>query len=242
VPDARPVVARVGRWSMTLGTQRTVNALGASIAYRLEPAAGAKRFPALLAELWRGRLAPARADAALIELDTVQRELAALPAEKAVWSVSDLRRQSDAGEPVDRSAKSLAEYFVTPEGRPLLDALREAIQRAKAQDEPLVVGTWARSQGWARGAFFTALGLGGAIACFVWFPDVVVSKGLPDPDATIHHGLLLWMLLLMVASVGVWELAETALPRLVTWRVERRFFSGFLRAVFLLGMLWLGWR
>jgi hypothetical protein len=241
MPEARPVVARVGAWGMPLGTQRSVNALGATIAYRLEPQADAQRFPALLTELWRGRLAPSRADAALVELDIVQRELAALPAEKAVWSVSDLRKQSDAGESVNRGARSLAEYFVTPEGRPLLDALREAVQRAKANDQPLVVGTWARSQGWRRGAFFTALGMVGAVVCFVFFPDVVVSKGM-DPDATIHHGLLLWMLMLMIAGVGIWELAETALPALAVWRRERRFFSGFLRAVFLLGMLWLGWR
>src|SRR5262245_28620150 len=112
MPDNGVVTARVGGWSAPLGTKRTVNALGASIAYRLEPVADAQRFPALLTELWRGRLAPARADAALLELETVRRELSALPADKAVWSVSDLRKQSDAGEPVNRAAKSLADYFV----------------------------------------------------------------------------------------------------------------------------------
>jgi hypothetical protein len=240
MPSDKPVVARVGSWSRTLGSQRIVNALGASIAYRLEPQADAQRFPALLVDLWRGRLPASKADAALAELEVVQRELAALPASKAVWSVSDLRRIDDTQLPVNHAAASLADYFVAPDGRPLLAVIREAVQQAMVAGETLTVGTWARTQGWKRGTAITALGLAGAAVTYALFPDAVVTEG--HDQGTVHHGLLVWVLFLMIASVGVWELAETALPGLAAWRRERAFFAGFLRAVFLIGLLWLGWR
>ena len=236
-----PVVARVGTWSVVLGSQRIVNALGASIVYRLEPSNSAQRFPLLLTELWNGRLAAGRAAAALAELETATRELSALPPDRAVWSVSDLRRRDDSSEPVDHAARSLADYFVAPDGRPLLTLLREALQQAQLQGQPLTVATWARQTGWRRGALFAATGLAGTVVCLRWFPGAVVT---PEPYSSGHtrHGLLVWVLFLMLAGAGAWELAQMAMPRLARWRSERGAFAAVLGAVFLVAAVWWGWR
>jgi hypothetical protein len=46
----------------------------------------------------------------------------------------------------------------------------------------------------------------------------------------------------MWTSIGLWGLAETALPRLARWRVERGAFAAVLGAVFFLALAWWGWR
>lgn len=240
--NERPVVARVGDWSAVLGPVRIVNALGASIVYRLEPANGAQRFPVLIAEVLNGRLAPERADAALAELETAARDLATHPKEHAVWSISDLRRVDDTAEPVNHVAQSLGAYFVAPDGRPLLDLLREALQQAKLQNRPLTVDTWSRRAGWRRAAFFLLSGSVWVYVALRWFPNAILVPGPYRGDHTSGHGPLIWVLGLGWASMGVWSLILNAEPRIANWLAERLLVSRVISLGWLAILVWWGWR
>ena len=205
------VRARVGTWSAELGPVHIVNALGATISYRLEPEADPRRFPAVLNGLFNGRLEPGAAGAAVAELETIARELAQLPAERAVWSVRDLRRQDDTGEPVNHSARHLGEYFLAANGRPLLEVLLEAARLSQVQGQPLLVDTWARRSGWRGGAAMLALGIAWTLAFYLLFPDL---RATMDHDPSASGGLPFWAFGPLIAAYGLWSLAVTADPRL----------------------------
>lgn len=205
------VKARVGDWSAELGPVHIVNALGATISYRLEPETDARRFPAVLNGLFNGRLEAGAAASAATELETISRELAQLPPERAVWSVQDLRRRDDSAEPVNHSARHLGEYFIAADGRPLLEVLLEAARLSQAQGQALVVDTWARRGGWKAGAAMLALGIAWTFVFYRFFPDLRGSMD-HDPDST--SGVPLWAFGPLIAVPGLWSLAITADPRL----------------------------
>lgn len=205
------VRVRVGDWSAELAPVHIVNALGATISYRLEPEADPRRFPAVLNGLFNGRLEPGAAGAAVAELETISRELAQLPPERAVWSVQDLRRRDDSDEPVNHAAHHLGEYFIAANGRPLLEVLLEAARLSQVQGQPLIVDTWARRSGWRGGAAMLALGLAWTLVFYLLFPNLRASM---DHNPDVVSGPPFWAFGPLIAAYGLWSLAITADPRL----------------------------
>lgn len=238
----RSTVLRVGSWSAELGNPHLFDGLNATLAYRLEPDATATRFPALLEELWAGRLTPERADAALAELETAARELCALGPERVVWSIEDLRRIDSPDVPVNLAATTVADYFVAPDGRRILDVLREAIQEAKLQNRPVTVDSSELRKSLAFAACLTVGGLLATYVAFRWFPDVVVSKTAYSPSTTSKHGLMLWVLLLLCAGQGAVLFLFGAFPRLGAWWAERRAVSWTVWIGIVVVAMTLGWK
>jgi hypothetical protein len=112
--------------------------------------------------LYAGRLEPSDADAALLELDLIQVGLQAFAPREIVWDFDDQRAERSearrcrepvaSGLPVvDRSAHppwgdriaptitSLANYFVTSDGKDLFEVLRTAIEEARRTNRPAII-------------------------------------------------------------------------------------------------------
>jgi hypothetical protein len=226
-PEA-PIQARVGDWSAVLGPMHIVNALAATIRYRLEPEEHLKHVPIVLGQLFRGALAPGQAAAALAELDMIQQAFEKLPRERAIWSLADLRRLDDSTLPVHHQARHLAEYFIAPDGTPLLAVLREAVLQCQRQNRVLTVDTWFRRSGFVKAAFFLITGLAAALALWWWNPNACAA---PNPQGLLQdapHGIPLWALGLAWAGIGGWDLLSTLWPAAAELRIRYPFLASLL--------------
>jgi len=205
---------RVGSQTYDLGPPAIIDGLFATISYRLEPDGRGSRFPTLMRLVFAGRMSPADAPAASRELEEVEGGLAALPPDRAVWSLSDLRRRDDSRLPVNRAAHSVRDYFVAGDGRPLLAALQEAIHFSRVRNEPVLLASSEarkRSVGAmtaiAIGLLWTALG-------YLFFRDwVLTTPSDPHPAS----GPLIWPLGVLSCFGGVAGLIEGRYPALGDW-------------------------
>jgi hypothetical protein len=128
-----------GNQRRLLAPQCILDGLFATIGYRLEPGGTGTRFPITMAQLRLGRLDPAKSDEAAVELDTIARELKAVPFRRAVWNLNNPVPIDDAKMPVNRSAISAYDYFVTTGGSPVLGVLRELVEESRRQQKPIQV-------------------------------------------------------------------------------------------------------
>lgn len=235
------VRARVGLWTARLGPRGIVEALRATIVYRLEPESVPRRFPAVAAELWGGRLEPERAAAALGEIEEIARELGALPTARAVWSLRSLRRIDDSGLPVDHAAENLRDYFVAPDGRPLLAVLAEAVRRSAAEGRPVVLDTRDRA-GVVRAAVAVVVGLAWTVAAWLSMPDVAFDLPVPYREVRpAQHGMPVWVAGWCLASLGLLALLGACFPTLESLVKKHAVVSGTLIGAYFFLLAWLTW-
>ena len=109
----------------TVGEDDFLHSFFSTVAYQLEKEGWGSRFPALLGELYRGRLASDRVPEARRELETIRQELGELPPDARVYDYDDPNRETP--WPVPPGAGSLADTFLTATGKNLLDVLARAL-------------------------------------------------------------------------------------------------------------------
>jgi 2,3-bisphosphoglycerate-dependent phosphoglycerate mutase len=120
----------VGERAWPIGTGDFVFAFFSTIRVRLEPGGWGTRFPTLMRELYAGELAAAAAPRALAELERIREELRALPPAAVVWDAEDRSKRPPWGDRIAAEITDLGSYFVTSEGRDLLEVLAEALDCA----------------------------------------------------------------------------------------------------------------
>lgn len=218
-----------------------MEALFATISYRLEPDGWASRFPMLLDRLHEGRLDATSADQALAELDLVSAELRRLPVDRVVWSMHDLKKRDDAGEPVRRGAANAFEYFVAQDGRPILTCIAEMVQKSKQSGDATSLGSLVRHRNLVSGIVLLVLGLAVAFGGYLYFPNtILVAEHVPE--YVVQHGPLVWPLGGVIAIVGAFALSGAVYPSFAaTMRRHRTAFmaSGIFA---MLVVMYFGWR
>jgi hypothetical protein len=122
-----------------VGTGDFFHAFFSTVGARLEPDGWGSRFPVLQNELYQGELAAEHAPAALAELDQVREELRRLPPSDVVWDVEDRSKQPPWGDDISDEITDLGNYFVTEDGKDLIDTAAEAIAYAGRAGAPLRV-------------------------------------------------------------------------------------------------------
>jgi 2,3-bisphosphoglycerate-dependent phosphoglycerate mutase len=127
----------VGSDTWELGSSDFVHAFFSTIAARIEDDRWGERFPQLMRGLYGGDLRAERVVGALAELDRVERELQAFGPSAVVWDFEDRRRLPPWGDEIAPGITSLANYFVTSGGIPLIDVLRSALLAANDQRQGL---------------------------------------------------------------------------------------------------------
>jgi 2,3-bisphosphoglycerate-dependent phosphoglycerate mutase len=185
-----------------------VQALFATISYRLEPQGRGTRFPVIILGLYGGQLNPEEMLAAIAELDVIANDLQALPLERAVRSMKDLTpfRAGNGG------AASLFEYFLTLEGVPLVAALRTIIQQARSAASPIRFDSPQVVKDRRMGRLWILVGAAWSICGFIYFPDfVIVPIG-----SSLRGGPLLWPIGLAIMGLGFLSLFQ--FRRLRTFR------------------------
>jgi hypothetical protein len=108
-----------------IGEDDFLHSFFSTVAYQVEREGWGSRFPALMKELYMGRLPKDRVPAAHRELDEVRARLSALPPSERVYSYDEPNLPTPWDVP--RGATTLADCFLTSGGKNLLDVLARAL-------------------------------------------------------------------------------------------------------------------
>jgi hypothetical protein len=130
----------VGPESWSIGSDSILNAYFATVAIRLENGAWGSRFPVTMRELYAGRLTAARSRLAKAETAQIGKELEQLSPRDVVWDAEQPDKRLPWAEEVDDSVTSLADYFVTSDGKRLLDILDQAFGSAVSKRLDVEIG------------------------------------------------------------------------------------------------------
>lgn len=121
---------RVGHSYREIGTGSFLHCFFSTVSAVLEPRGWGSRFPTLMNRLYQGDLPDVDVEKARSELVTVRRELAAHPPSAVVWDIADRSQRPPWGDAIAPEITSLANYFVTSNGKDLFDVLLAALDEA----------------------------------------------------------------------------------------------------------------
>lgn len=99
-----------------------------TISYHLEPDGWGTRYPYLLKKLYQGKLSWEEASKALEEVENIQMQLEKYTPDKVIWDIEDLSKQPPWKDNISSEITSLSNYFVTSDGRDLIEILKKAMQ------------------------------------------------------------------------------------------------------------------
>jgi 2,3-bisphosphoglycerate-dependent phosphoglycerate mutase len=110
-----------------IGTPSFFKSFFSTISARLEDDKWGTRFPAVMRDLYSGTLRPPAAAEALKELTEIRSEFSKLPPSQVVWDFEDRTARPPWGDRISKSITSLANYFVTSDGKDLFETLNSAL-------------------------------------------------------------------------------------------------------------------
>jgi len=202
------MVLSTGSFSRDIGPKQLLDAFFATVGCRLEPAGRATRFPAIMGDFFEGVLTAERAPGALAELAEIERGLRALPAAKTV---------DGTGVPHGSNAY---ECLAGPDGRPLLEHIRAAVEESVRNRKLLQVSI---SRG-NRIQFQLALAMAllGAAWIFLgrsFFGNWILVSHFQDPND--HSGLYIWSMGFVFVAMGAAFMLAAVFPRLRIWFQHR---------------------
>jgi len=102
-----------------------------TISYHLEPNGWGSRYPYLMNELYQGKLSWKVIPKALTEVEEVRSKLKIFTPDKVVWDIEDTSKQPPWGQNISSTITTLANYFVTSDGRDLFEVLIMALKDAE---------------------------------------------------------------------------------------------------------------
>lgn len=114
-----------------IGHEEFVHAFFSTVSYHLEPEGWGTRFPLVMTHLYQGKLPLSDVPQAVDEVRTIRRELAGFPPDKVIWDIDDLSKEPPWKGDISPSITSLANYFVTSDGKDLFDVLLQALKDAQ---------------------------------------------------------------------------------------------------------------
>ena len=77
--------------------------------------------------LYNAEIEPDESKWVLGELEIIKQELAKLTPDKVIWDIDDLTKQPPWGDNIAKSITNLSNYFVTNDGKQLLDVFEKAL-------------------------------------------------------------------------------------------------------------------
>ena len=114
-----------------VGHSDFLHAFFSTIRSRLEHGRWGSKYPHLMNCLYQGRLEWTDISSAREELKKVEQRLKKHPPSSVVWDIDDLSKQPPWGNNISKEITSLANYFITSDGRNLIDVLHLAFRDAE---------------------------------------------------------------------------------------------------------------
>jgi len=131
------VAIHVGSATFEVGSPSFLTSFFSTVYVRLEDRAWGSRFPTVMTKLYAGEVTPESAPSALQELRVIEAELADLQPAQVVWDHEHPGQAPPWGSDIAPSIHTLADYFVTSAGQPLLGVLSAALGEAVQLRAPL---------------------------------------------------------------------------------------------------------
>jgi len=122
-----------------VGSGDFLHSFFSTISYHLEPGGWGTQYPYLLKHLYSGRLNWKDAPKAINEAEEIRLKLEKFKPSQVIWDIEDLSKQPPWGENISPEITSLANYFVTSDGRDLFDVLVKALQDSYDEKKDIVV-------------------------------------------------------------------------------------------------------
>jgi len=99
------------------------------------------KYPIIMNDLYNGKIKKEKMNDALIELDTLKKHLAKFSPKEVIWDFEDLNALSPWGDDISSDITDLSNYFVTSDGKNLLDVLEKAMNTSIEIEEDLDIKT-----------------------------------------------------------------------------------------------------
>jgi 2,3-bisphosphoglycerate-dependent phosphoglycerate mutase len=115
----------VGNTMLTVGQDYFLHSFFSTIAYQVEREGWGSRFPALMKELYVGRLPRERVLQAREEVKQIREELDRLAPEARIYAYE--KPDMPTPWPIPPGAKTLADCFLSSNGKTVLDVLERAL-------------------------------------------------------------------------------------------------------------------
>lgn len=128
-----------GKHDYIIGTGAFLHAFFSTIAYRLEDNKWGSKYPNLMLGLYNGELQPNECAWVLDELTIIMEQLSQLPPNKVVWDIDNLDAQPPWKDNIANTITNLSNYFITSDGKQLLEVLNEALNQSVLDNTPLQI-------------------------------------------------------------------------------------------------------
>jgi len=128
----------VGNSVYEIGAASFLNSFFSTIYVRLEDKRWGSRFPVTMREFYSGHLSLSSAETATSELRSIREMLARLPPDQLVRDFEDPAALPPGG-PLSTEVTSLAEAFVTSDGKDLFDVLLRAFTEVAKKKKNLKI-------------------------------------------------------------------------------------------------------
>ncbi len=110
-----------------------------TIEVRLTKGIFGKKYPAILTDLYNGKLSFEKLEKAESELIDIQKRLKKFEPSKVVWNKTDMQKQPPWGNDISSDITNLSNYFVTSEGEDLFEVIFSAIEQAREEKCELII-------------------------------------------------------------------------------------------------------
>jgi len=101
-----------------------------TVTYHLEPNGWGTKYPYLMNDLYYKRLKWSDIPKAIDEAKEINEKLANYTPSEVIWDIEDLSKQPPWGNNISSNVTSLSNYFVTSDGRSLIEVLLKALNQA----------------------------------------------------------------------------------------------------------------
>ena len=116
-----------------IGTDSFLYSFFSTICYRLEHQKWGKKFPVVMNELYSGSVSYGSIKICLREIESIERKFKRLAPSAVVWTLENLDEKPPWGEDISENIMSLAEYFITCDGKNLFEVLKTALKEAEVE-------------------------------------------------------------------------------------------------------------
>lgn len=114
----------------SIGTDDFFYSFFSTVCVNLENMKWGSRYPVIMKKLYSGKLYLPDMIQAKNELIFIKKELSNISPEKIVWDVENLGKKPPWGNNISEDIKNLADYFITSDGKNLIDVMNEALNEA----------------------------------------------------------------------------------------------------------------
>jgi hypothetical protein len=129
----------VGRKRFEIGSTSFLKSWFSTILRRLEAGRWGSIYPTIMRDFYGGALTPDKVRQAAAELELIQKGLTEFPPDQVVWDFENDHARPPWGDDISPTITSLANYFVTSDGKDLFQVLRSAFAESLRQRQGVTI-------------------------------------------------------------------------------------------------------